>query len=167
MTKTDSSRNNFNDKRIQAGIPRTDSPFLQSGLITTQFSHFLHRSSHDYVTRGTSFCFSVAASYVKLCKKSDANFDACVISSVEALRPRLNKGKGQRQRTAPSKVLPRSRQSLRIPLHLLDPFLYTAESTTDHRPEPVQSSPSTSKLMSLRSVSVCLAVAFFFWLLRV
>jgi len=35
---------------------------------------------------------SVAASYVKTCKRSDPDFDACVINSVESLRPRLNKG---------------------------------------------------------------------------
>jgi hypothetical protein len=37
-------------------------------------------------------CF-VTASYVKVCQKSDPDFDACLINSVETLRPRLNKGK--------------------------------------------------------------------------
>ncbi|KDR14110.1 putative beta-carotene-binding protein [Zootermopsis nevadensis] len=30
--------------------------------------------------------------YVKVCKKNDPDFDACVIDSVESLRPRLSKG---------------------------------------------------------------------------
>jgi hypothetical protein len=39
----------------------------------------------------------VAASYVKVCKKSDPDLDACLINSVETLRPRLNKGKKYRR----------------------------------------------------------------------
>jgi hypothetical protein len=31
-------------------------------------------------------------SYVKLCNKSEPDFDACLINSVETLRPRMNKG---------------------------------------------------------------------------
>lgn len=57
---------------------------------TEKYFHFLLFSNGLPNTGGN---FLVTASYVKVCKKSEPDFDACLLNTVETLRPRLNKGK--------------------------------------------------------------------------
>jgi len=85
---------------------------------------------------------------VKLCKNSEPDFDACLINSVETLRPRLNKGKCTVIANCPSQadgLLPLYPiQSQKTPVHILPACLFMIPSNIilPRRPRPSKRSVS-------------------------